>query len=88
MSQSESNQPPSRWQQFKQKAAAATNDAAKPWHILDPAKHVAEDIATSRMNTCLSCDRLIKSTRQCKECGCIMSLKTKIAAATCPLNKW
>jgi hypothetical protein len=87
MSQSEQEKPLSKWEQFKQKAAAA-NGPAKPWHILDPAKHVAADVAQTRYGICLSCDRLINATKQCRECGCIMTMKTKISAATCPLGKW
>ena len=33
-------------------------------------------------------DVLKPSTKQCKECGCIMSVKTKLKFAACPLEKW
>jgi hypothetical protein len=40
------------------------------------------------MSICLGCPELIKATKQCKKCGCIMELKTKLPHAECPLQKW
>lgn len=61
----------------------------RPWDLLDPntpraPKHVQE----KRMSTCSSCPQFFKPTKQCKECLCIMPLKTQLLNATCPLNKW
>lgn len=41
-----------------------------------------------RLSICESCDRYKSLTRQCKECGCFMILKTQIKASSCPLGKW
>lgn len=41
-----------------------------------------------RYDICKSCDKFINLTKQCKECGCFMTLKTKLKIGTCPLNKW
>lgn len=41
-----------------------------------------------RMNICEECDSFRRLTRQCKECGCFMFLKARIAAMSCPLGKW
>ena len=41
-----------------------------------------------RLSICEDCDRYKASTRQCKECGCFMVLKTQIKASKCPLGKW
>lgn len=41
-----------------------------------------------RWNTCISCDRLLKVTRQCKECGCFMKVKVRLRNASCPIGKW
>ena len=72
------------WQKFK-----AAQGEVRPWHLLDPRQPKAtESQAKTRMDVCLSCDRLTKSTKQCKECGCFMHLKTLLAEATCPLKKW
>jgi hypothetical protein len=40
------------------------------------------------MSICNSCEHLIKFTKQCKKCGCLMHLKTKLAKASCPVGKW
>jgi hypothetical protein len=63
--------------------------AAKPWDLIDPTKKkVSKEIAEERMEICKGCPRLIQATKQCKECGCIMVLKTKLASAFCPIGKW
>lgn len=41
-----------------------------------------------RYDICKDCDKFFKPTRQCRECMCIMSIKTKVHEATCPLGKW
>jgi hypothetical protein len=48
---------------------------------------VDEEIQKSRYEICKSCPSftLLKT---CKECGCIMPLKTKLANTSCPLAKW
>jgi hypothetical protein len=44
--------------------------------------------AKKRYEICKSCPEFFKSTRQCKKCGCVMSIKVHIKEATCPLDKW
>jgi hypothetical protein len=60
-----------------------------PWHLLDP-KYERSDTETfdARLDTCLKCENIIKLTKQCKVCGCIMPLKAKLKDATCPIGKW
>ena len=41
-----------------------------------------------RMNICEECDRFFRLTKQCKECGCFMFLKARIASMSCPIDKW
>ncbi len=43
------------------------------------------DQATRRA-ICNSCDRFDKGT--CRECGCIITLKIKMASEACPLGRW
>lgn len=43
-------------------------------------------ISDERLNICKTCDRYNNDI--CKECGCIMSLKTMFPYSECPLNKW
>lgn len=75
----------SRWEQYKEKMQGN----AKPWDLLDPHQpRVSESVKEERYSTCHSCERFIPITTQCKECGCIMKLKTTLLHASCPLNKW
>jgi hypothetical protein len=61
----------------------------RPWDIINPNKPKLDDkSAAERFDICLSCEHLIKLTNQCKKCGCLMSLKTKLKEAACPLQKW
>lgn len=41
-----------------------------------------------RLSICFECDSYLKQRDMCKECGCIMRMKTKLNAAKCPLKKW
>jgi len=62
---------------------------ARPWDLFNKnLGRVDEGIAAQRFDICLECPQLIKLTNQCKECGCIMSAKTKLPNAECPLGKW
>lgn len=60
---------------------------ARPWDFLNPnTEYVEEKIAEERLNICKSCEMFLKGI--CKSCGCYMPLKTRIAHASCPLEKW
>jgi hypothetical protein len=63
-------------------------DGAKPWHLLNKDNYVDSAIADKRFSICLECPRLLKKTKQCRECGCFMELKTKLYNASCPIGKW
>lgn len=73
----------SRWEQYKEKNGVTILDALNPM-----TKNADKKLAEHRMNLCLSCPELISMTKQCKKCGCFMSLKTKIEASKCPMGKW
>lgn len=61
----------------------------RPWDVINTKiEHVSETKAKERMDICLSCPELVNLTKQCKKCGCIMPLKTKLALAVCPIEKW
>lgn len=47
-----------------------------------------KSILESRYNECLKCEYFIKSTSQCRKCGCPMKLKIKFSWASCPIGKW
>jgi hypothetical protein len=72
------------WQEYKKKLGET-----RPWDLLNPnVERATDELAINRLKTCEECDSLIKATRQCKECGCVMPLKVKLKAAVCPLGKW
>jgi hypothetical protein len=76
--------PLTAWQEYKKKLGET-----RPWDILNPnVERSSEEEAERRMSICVECPSLLKLTNQCKECGCVMSLKTKLEKATCPLGKW
>jgi hypothetical protein len=70
-------------------ALRKTKRSVRPWDIFNKnIEKVVDDVQKERMSICLQCPRLIKATRQCKECGCFMDAKTKLFDAECPLGKW
>jgi hypothetical protein len=62
---------------------------ARPWDLLNKnLEKVGSEVSEQRLAICKECPEFIKLTSQCKECGCIMNLKTKLPNASCPLKKW
>ena len=47
-----------------------------------------QTIIDRRFSMCQDCEHFISATSQCKECGCFMKVKTKVATARCPVGKW
>ena len=77
-------EPLTAWQEYKKKLGEA-----RPWDVLNPNVERSSEVeAERRMSICQECPSLLKLTNQCKECGCVMNLKTKLEKATCPLGKW
>lgn len=74
----------SAWQEWKKNLGET-----RPWDMLNPNTEYAEEsVAEKRFSICMKCPELLKITKQCKKCGCLMHLKTKLAHAECPLEKW
>jgi hypothetical protein len=71
------------WKDYKEKIGQA-----RPWDLLNSANYVDDELGANRYSICLECPELIELTKQCKQCGCVMPLKTKLINATCPLQKW
>lgn len=62
---------------------------ARPWDLFNKnLEKVTGDQYDRRMDICLTCEHIIKLTHQCKKCGCMMDLKTRLPNATCPVGKW
>lgn len=65
----------------------------KPWDLLRSSNtpegaRVTEEVQKTRFDICKGCPEFIHLTGNCKRCGCFMSQKTKLAAASCPIGKW
>jgi len=61
----------------------------RPWDLFNPNKDRVSDKAQERrMEICRACPFFIKITTQCSKCACIMTQKTKLADASCPIGKW
>lgn len=61
----------------------------RPWDIFNKnVEKVSDVVKEQRLSICMECPRLIKATKQCKECGCFMDVKAKLFDADCPLGKW
>jgi len=74
----------SKWEEWKKNLGET-----RPWHLLDHNK-IVEDPKTAeqRLEICKGCPEFMQLTTQCKKCGCVMSLKTRLEAAHCPIGKW
>jgi hypothetical protein len=76
----------SKWDLWKEKNKDL---ASRPWDFINPKiNKVDKEVFMKRYEICLSCDKIIKSTKQCKECKCFMNLKAKIPHSYCPIGKW
>jgi len=63
-------------------------DDVTPFDLFNPSAYTSREIRDARYATCKGCDRLTALTKQCKECACVMPMKTWLDKATCPLGKW
>lgn len=81
----------SPWQEWKDKhpEARTTGKNVSPLDFIRKDTDFASvELEESRYAICKGCDRLTKTTKQCRECGCFMKLKVKLVDAVCPLGKW
>jgi hypothetical protein len=74
----------SPWQEWKKNLGST-----RPWDLVNPNTNWAsEELSSKRFSICKECPEFINLTTQCKKCGCVMSRKTKLQQAECPLHKW
>ena len=57
-------------------------------HLLDPRQYVTDAQRDARLEICNACEHLTRYSRQCKKCGCVVALKTKLKSEKCPIDKW
>ncbi len=75
--------------QEQQEIDRARRREVRPWDLLNPQiPRSPDNVAAERLAICKACPRYRKRAGQCKECGCIMPQKVKLAGASCPLGKW
>lgn len=73
----------SPWQQYKKNLGDS-----RPWHLLWKENYAPQNVIKMRLEICHACPEFINPTTQCKKCGCVMQLKTKLKEAECPIGKW
>ena len=74
----------SAWQQYKNNLGDT-----RFWDVVNPnAERIGEHESLTRLNICKECPELIQLTKQCKKCGCLMSIKATFKEASCPIGKW
>ena len=62
---------------------------ARPWDLYNKKIGRVDTLtAEQRLDICKACTFFIKTTSQCKKCGCLMTAKTKLPNAECPIGKW
>lgn len=49
---------------------------------------VSKEISDKRQSICNGCEHKTFWLNRCKKCGCLLSFKTKLMSAECPLGKW
>ena len=48
----------------------------------------SNEIRKERLNICRQCDDYFKPTGTCKDCGCFMKIKARLAPMGCSQGKW
>lgn len=73
------------WQIYKKEAANSIFIAPIENIELDT---VEKEVSSLRLSICVECPELIKSVKQCNQCGCFMPTKVTLKDSACPLGKW
>lgn len=48
----------------------------------------SDELSAERLKICEKCPEFARLSRQCRNCGCFLDLKTKLLEASCPLHHW
>lgn len=68
--------------------SSETPKKVTPFDLFKKNNRAFESVQEERLAICEACPELIQATHTCKECGCFMTAKVKLAQAYCPLHKW
>lgn len=49
---------------------------------------VSEEVYTTRMSICSTCEFFRLEDKRCTQCGCFMEAKTRFKKTYCPVHKW
>ena len=79
----------SAWQEWKKHNAGKQKEGkVSPLDFINPdTEYAPVDEIQRRMSLCEGCEHYLIS-KQCSQCGCFMPLKTRLAHAVCPIDKW
>lgn len=47
-----------------------------------------KEVQERRMKICKRCPHYVEVVGACKVCKCVVALKTKLSAASCPTGRW
>ena len=72
----------SRWEQYKEKNGTTLLDLFNV-----KTKYATEELSSQRYDICTGCEEFTM-TKNCKQCGCFMVVKTKLELSKCPIGKW
>ncbi len=73
----------SRWEEYKEKNKAFASDA-----VSESASKFLEKDSIKRLETCNSCEHLIKLTKECKKDKSFILETIKIKEQKCPIGAW
>lgn len=57
-------------------------------HMRNGLQNASLEDQNKRMSECENCDKFIRESITCGECGCFLLIKTSWASEKCPLDKW
>ena len=57
-------------------------------YVKEGAPNVSPEDYALRLDTCMQCPKLIKSSMRCGSCGCLLETKAKWKTSDCPEKKW
>lgn len=46
------------------------------------------EVRLERAGHCQKCEWYVRSSKQCRQCGCLINLKVIVANEECPVGKW
>ena len=54
----------------------------------EPEPEPLDEATESRLAICRACEHFATLPQRCRRCGCLLSLKVRLASSHCPIGKW